>query len=209
MNGTPAPGRRWLEWLVWVAIAATVVLLGFRFLQRPASLPVIGTVAPFRLTNQFSQTVTPADLRGQVWIADVIFTRCPGPCREMSLRMAELQKDLPASLPVRFVSLTADPVIDTPAVLADYARTVGAASNRWIFLTGPKAEIYRLAIQDLKLTVMEQPDGPATRLEDLFLHSTTFVVVDRRGRLRGAFDLAQPGRIEDLKVAVRNLVEER
>ena len=80
-------------------------------------MPVLGQLPDFVLTNQLGQAVSLADLRGQVWVADVIFTRCPGPCAKMTRHYAELQTALPANQPIKLVSFTSDPEYDTPKVL--------------------------------------------------------------------------------------------
>ncbi len=96
-------------------------------------LPVIGQITGFTLTNQDNAAVSLADLRGKVWVADVVFTRCAGPCPRMTHQLAELQSALPANQPVRLVTLTSDPEYDTPPVLKKYAARFGADSNRWMF----------------------------------------------------------------------------
>lgn len=79
-------------------------------------LPVYGSVADFTLTNQDGAPVSLADLRGHVWVANVIFTRCPGPCLKMTRQMKELQQALAQDSQARLVSLTTDPDFDKPAV---------------------------------------------------------------------------------------------
>jgi protein SCO1/2 len=83
----------------------------------------------------------------------------------------------------RMVTLTADPEFDTPEVLKRYGKQYEANPERWWFLTGNRKEIYRLAIEDLKFTVLET-GTPGGKLEDLFIHSANFVIVDRHGNLR-------------------------
>lgn len=182
-----------VEWAVWggiVFVVLAIVAAYVRERQRaPATkLPVISQVADFTLTNQLDRPVRLADLRGQVWVADIIFTRCPGPCATMTRRMSELQAALPTNAPVKLVSLTTDPAHDTPRVLASYAGRFGADANRWQFLTGPKADLVKLAVNSLKLTVLDTEEAKRTSPNDLFIHSTIFVVVDKQGRLRAVFE---------------------
>lgn len=153
-----------------------------------APLPVIQQIRPFVLTNQFNHAVQLSDLKGTIWVANIIFTRCPGPCKQMSRRMAVLQKQWASHPSVRFLSLTTDPDWDTPAVLKRYADELGADSSRWFFLTGTKAAIRDFAVDGLKLTAKEVDADQRANPADLFIHSTISVVVDRRGRLRGAVE---------------------
>jgi len=106
----------------------------------------------------------------------------------MTRHFAELQAALPANEPVKLVSLTSDPEYDTPKVLKKYAERFGADSNRWWFLTGDKPQIHRLAVNDFKFVVVEKKPEERDIPDDLFLHSTWFVLVDRQGRVRGWTD---------------------
>lgn len=192
MNQPP----RAVQFLVWGGLAAIIAVIVIAFVRtellRPqpvfSPLPLISQVADFALTNQQSQPVKLADLQGQVWVADIIFTRCPGPCARMTRQMAEIQSSLPATSQARLISLTTDAEFDTPPVLQRYAEKFGARSQRWIFLTGDPRAVASLAIDSLKLTALEKPASERTSPEDLFIHSTIFVVVDKHARLRGVFE---------------------
>jgi len=190
------PSRK-IQWMVWGGLALIMAMISGAFLSekfalgwfsRSKPMPVLGQLPDFVLTNQTGQTVSLADLRGQVWVAAVIFTRCPGPCAKMTRHFAELQAALPANEPVKLVSLTSDPEYDTPKVLKKYAERFGADSNRWWFLTGDKPQIHRLAVNDFKFVVVEKKPEERDIPDDLFLHSTWFVLVDRQGRVRGWTD---------------------
>jgi len=188
---------------IWVGF---VLLFGFIclafamwFLQvahsrnRPQPLRVIGPVAPFTLTNQDGQTATLADLTNRVWVADIVFTRCAGPCPRMTGQMKSLQNLLPPGSGAKLVTLTTDPENDSPAVLKKYGERFGADFSRWTFLTGTKREIAALAGDSLKLSAM--PVKPEERRDDadLFIHTTIFVVVDKHAQLRGFFETGGDG----------------
>lgn len=158
-----------------------------------APLPVYGPVGNFTLTNQDGAAVSLGDLRGHVWVADLIFTRCPGPCLRMSRQMKELQQALPDASQARLLSLTTDPDFDHPPVLKAYAQRFGADPRRWMFLTGTKKQIANLAVDSLKLTAIEKATADRQSPEDLFVHSTLLVLVDRQARLRGFFETGGDG----------------
>jgi protein SCO1/2 len=187
----PAAAERPFRTL-WVGVVLLALILGLAAVVSQRSqqlpLPVISTVGNFTLTNQLGQAVTLDNLRGRVWLADIIFTRCPGPCPRMTRQMAELQAALPARSKARLVTLTTDPEFDTPAVLQKYAGHYQADPARWQFLTGTKLEIAGLAIDGLKLTTVDKPPETRTSADDLFIHSTIFVLVDKQGQLRASFD---------------------
>ena len=183
-----------VSWSVWIGVALTALLLTlamfllkFQRTSPPQILRVIGSVPAFTLTNQLGQAITRDTFKGRVWVGDIIFTRCAGPCPVMTRQMRELQDALPASSGARLVTLTTDADYDTPTVLAKEAKRVGANDERWNFLTGDKVTIANLAIDGLKLTAVATKPEERTSPADLFVHSTIFVVVDKQGQLRGAF----------------------
>ena len=162
-------------------------------------LPVIGSLPGFVLTNQNGSMFTRTNLSGRVWVVDIIFTRCPGPCSVMTRRMAELQSLIPADLPVGFLSLTTDPDFDSPPILAQYGQHFGANFSRWQFVTGTKKELGDLAAQGLKLVGKEKAEELRTAPNDLFIHSTVFALVDSQGRLRGVKETLPPPASEDVR----------
>ena len=202
---------------IWIGVGLLIVILSVSFVlsqlqprQRSAAkLPVLGQVADFALTNQAGQRVMLADLRGKAWVADIIFTRCAGPCPRMTKQMGALQAALPPTSSSKLVTLTTDPEFDTPEVLKKYPERLGLkATDRWMFLTGTKTQIAGLAIDSLKLTAIEKKPAERTDADDLFIHSTIFVVVDKQARLRAVFETdgegvewakVQPGIVAALK----------
>jgi protein SCO1 len=171
-------------------------LNAFNWEKTSKPLPVLGEVGDFSLTNQDGQTVTLKELRGHVWVADIIFTRCAGPCLKMSRQMKDLQEALPAQSQARLVSLTTDPAFDSPKVLKTYAGRFGADLGRWMFLTGTQEQIASLATNSLKLVAMEnkgEPGQPAPEPSNLFIHSTILVLVDKQAQLRAVFQTVGEG----------------
>ena len=191
---------------MWGAIGATIAAIAVAFIllrvrpgqpsdgvQGPGTIPTadllpLFPIADFTLTNQSGRPFGLADLRGHVWIAEVIFTRCGGPCPRMTQRMAELQAAIPADKPVRFVTLTTDPEFDTPTVLNSHSRRYKADPVRWQFLTGSKAQMAETIVRGLKLTAQGQEPAKMQNPIDLFIHSTILVIVDKQGRARAVVE---------------------
>lgn len=178
--------RRILLWGVLVAVLLAVAVWALRLRLTAPDLPVLGQVTPFSLTSHRGETVTLDDLAGTPWIADFIFTRCGLSCPLMSTRMAELDDErVPPQM--RLISISVDPQHDTPEVLAEYAAAF-SASERWSFLTGPEEEILELALEGFHLAVDPDPPEGMASPEEPIVHSTRFVLVDGRGRIRGYYD---------------------
>jgi protein SCO1/2 len=176
-----------------LCLAYALSLMELNRVRRLQALPVLGPVADFALTNQDGRTVTLADLSNHVWVADIIFSRCPGSCPVMTREMALLQAALPPASQARLVTLTTDPDFDTPAVLKRYGERFEADSNRWMFLTGAKLDLATLAANSLKLTAVPIKPEDQKNPADLFVHSTIFVIVDKHARLRGTFETEGDG----------------
>ena len=169
-----------------------------------AALPVLFELPPFSLVERSGRPFTREDLRGRVSVADFVFTRCAGVCPAMTGRMARLRAALPAD--VRLVSFTVDPDHDTPAVLRRYAEPLNAG-QQWLFVTGGRTELHRLATEGFKLAAMETPDDRAAE-EGPFLHSSKFALLDGQARVRGYYDSDDAAQLEALPLHARRLWEE-
>lgn len=168
-----------------LVLAAILALAGCaRHPARHPALPVLGEVPDFTLTDQTGAAFHGSSLRGHIWIADFIYTNCPGPCPLMSRRMKRIQQGTAGK--VRLISFSVDPVRDTPPVLSVYAKRFGADPGRWTFLTGD-------------VRTLEMLDRNAFKLGDLdaqLNHSTRFVLVDRGGRIRAYYGMGDEGMME-------------
>jgi protein SCO1 len=215
------PAVRRFPWTVGVGLLLLVLALSLALLlakaqahaSRSQALPVLASIADFSLTNQNDAPVSLGDLNGKVWVADIIFTRCPGPCLRMTRQMKELQDALPKDNPARLVSLTTDADFDTPEVLKTYALKNGADASRWMFLTGDKKQVNHLAVDSLKLSAVEKKPEERVTPDDLWVHSTIFVVIDKHAQLRAIFqtggeDVSWPEEKSKLLAAVKQLERE-
>jgi protein SCO1/2 len=138
------------------------------------------TIPGFALVDEGGRSFTDADLRGHATVLTFIFTRCPVPefCPLVTSRFKELQAALArgrsASRSARLVSVTIDPLFDTPAVLRDYARAVQADAKIWRFASGDPEEIQRLA---RAFSVYVEQNGA------LLDHTLATALVDADGRV--------------------------
>ena len=161
-------------------------------------LPVYGQVPEFHLISQTGAPFDRQALDGKIWVADFIFTNCTSSCPRMTSQMARMQPRLAEFPDVRLVSFSVDPQRDTPAVLADYARRYRAQPGFWYFLTGDQKILDAL---DRRAFMLGNVDGS---LE----HSTRFVLVDRKGKIRGYYGAAQDDPTMNLIVDIRRLERE-
>jgi protein SCO1 len=185
---------------LWLGVSLLFGLLGLVYLLSLAEIgravkhaPVFGRLADFTLTNQDGKITTLADLTNHVWVADIIFTRCAGPCPRMTAQMKSLQDSLPQNSNAKLVTLTTDPDNDTPSVMKKYGERFNADFNRWTFLTGTKNQIANLASGGLKLSAVPVKLDEQKNPVDLFIHTTIFVLVDKHAQLRGIFETGGEG----------------
>ena len=199
--------RAWNLFLLGFPLLIAAGLLALREIEvhrlTRHDFPSYGAVPAFQLTNQDNQPFGSANLSGKIWIADFIYTTCPGPCPMISSRMSEMQKPLEKT-DVHFVSFSVDPEKDTPAMLRGYATRLHAQPSRWDFLTGPKSAIYDLSMRGFKLAAAER-DGDNGEP----VHSTRLVLVDRRGQIRGYYDATEADAVTKLLADTNHLLKEQ
>ncbi len=149
-----------------------------------APFPVIGKPAPdFVLTDQNGQRISLGQFRGRLILLNFIYTHCTDVCPLTTAALARVQRELIRrgwwATDVVFLSITTDPVQDTPAVFREYARRYQADPGGWHFLTGdPKA----IAAVHRGYGIQVQPLGAG--LQD---HDVPTFVIDRAGTVLGAY----------------------
>jgi protein SCO1/2 len=181
-------------WRSIVSVAAALALASCG-----TKLPSLGAVPDFVLTDHTGASFDSASiLRGHVWVADFMFTNCPGPCPRMSSQMHQVQTAFEGE-PVKLVSLTVDPARDTPEVLAKYAQFYQASPGVWYFLTGPPETLNHLDRDVFKLGSV---DGS-------FDHSTRFILIDRQSQVRGFYLTSDADAISRLMADAKTLLKER
>jgi protein SCO1/2 len=140
-------------------------------------------VADFRLISQQGKTISQSDLNNSVYVANFFFANCQGICKKMTSQMTRVQEKFKDKSNFKIVSYTVDPARDSVEALEAYAQMYGADPKMWYFLTGPKKEIYDLAINSYMLPAQETNDGIVD-----FVHSEKFLLVDKDKHVRGIYD---------------------
>lgn len=141
-------------------------------------------VIPFNLTDRTGRTVTQADLAGKILIVNFVFTSCSLSCRAVNDRMTEIQQLVGSASDVQLVSLTVDPRTDTPTVLAKFADSLRADTNRWLFLTGDKAQLYPL----IETSFIPKSPELADLIPGGFTSTDRIMLVDPKGNVCASFN---------------------
>ncbi len=158
-----------------------IVALAFSVSCKQPELPRLSEVPAFTLTDQSGARFTSASLRGELFIADFIFTSCPSVCPMITAQMSNLQRRLPG---VRLVSFSVDPEVDTPDVLRAYGESHGADFDRWSFVTGSRDAMEELVVSGFRVRM-----GAREPLDEGYdiMHASHFILVDEELRIRGYY----------------------
>ena len=184
----------------WVYLSSLLIVIILIIVLQPKEeneLPIIGQIPSFDLIDQNGESFTLENVKGNVWLADFIFTTCAGPCPIMTERMSTVQHDLIDIDKLKFVSFTVNPDYDTPEVLKKYAKRYDADISTWSFVTGKYEQIQELIANGFKM-------GDE---EEIVFHSTRFALVDHEGNLRGYYSGTEPMDHENLTRDIHSLVK--
>jgi protein SCO1 len=177
---------------IWLCVAAVVLLpMGVFALVKWyetsfTRLPLMGgsghVIEDFTLLNHQGSTISSADWKNKIVVADFFFTHCPSVCPKMTRNMKTVQQANYNKPDLQFFSITVDPERDNVSRLNDYAKTLDIKGN-WQLLTGEKKKIYKLARNSFKIVATDGDGGP-----DDFIHSELLVLIDKEKRIRGYYN---------------------
>jgi protein SCO1/2 len=134
----------------------------------------------FLLRDQHGEAFRFHSSRGNVVAIQFLYTRCPMPevCPRLAATFARLQQRFKGQ-PVTLLSVTLDPIYDTPEVLSRYATFYRADASSWKFLSGTEEQIRRVAAS---FGIVYWPeDGAIT-------HTSNIGIVGRSGRLEAVVE---------------------
>ncbi|MFV8373728.1 SCO family protein [Flavobacterium sp. LB1P62] len=139
----------------------------------------IGPAPKFELVNQDNIKITNETYKGKVYVLEFFFTTCPSICPKMNLSMLAIENSFFGNPNFGIVSITIDPIHDTPAILKKHAKLLGVKSSNWNFLTGDKDYIFDIANKGFNLYV-----GENSKVSGGFEHSGLFALIDKNGFIR-------------------------
>lgn len=144
----------------------------------------IHQIPDFRLFNQEGEVITQKEYEGKIYVADFFFVSCPGICPILEKNMSKLQDRFKNDDEVLLLSHTVMPTKDSIPALKKYAEKNEIISGKWNLVTGDKKQIYDLA----RKAYFADEDFVKTQDEDAFIHTENFVLIDKKGRIRGVYN---------------------
>jgi protein SCO1/2 len=166
----------------------------------------VSYVRPFRFLTQDSTLFSEQDIKGKVYVASYFFTTCKGICPRMNNYLRTVYDELHTAPGFLIVSHTCDPETDSVSQLKRYADSLQVDTRKWIFLTGRKDSLYYAA--RISYTI-DDPANNLTSIEDDFLHTQFFALVDKNGDVKKIYDGLKESEVKELIADARKLLEEK
>ncbi len=164
-------------------------------------------VQAFSFTNQNGIPFTNADMKGKVCIVNYFFTSCKGICPRMNNNMKKIYEAFKDNPDVLIISHSCDPETDSAPRLKHYADSMKVDTKKWIFLTGRKDSLYKMARLSYGI---DDPKNAVVNIKDDFIHTQFFALVDKNGAVRGAvYDGLKEDEINQLKSDIKSLLKEK
>lgn len=198
--------KTWIYLIFFLALLGGFYVFLLNIIDTSKSrLPVLSNVKPFSFFRQDGETISEKGVEGKVYVAEYFFTTCQGICPKMNTNMKKVYDELKNEKEFMILSHTVDPNNDTVGRLKVYADSLGADVHNWWFLTGSKEQLYKAARESY---VIDDPKNNAANIEEDFLHTQFFALVDKNGRVRGVYDGLKSAEIKKLVTDAKGLLTE-
>jgi protein SCO1/2 len=190
----------------------TILLLGFYYFlfkgtdNWKVKMPILSYVQPFSFTNQDGDVVTDKNLFNKITVVEYFFTTCKGICPKLNTNMKQVYEIYKNEPDFQILSHTCNPGTDSVSVLKHYSDSLQVNTKKWIFLTGRKDRLYQMARGSY---LLDDPKNNVEKIEDQFIHTQFFALVDRQGKVRGKiYDGLKVLEVEQLKQDISKLLKE-
>jgi protein SCO1 len=168
------------------------------------SLDTLHTIDAFSFTDQEGEVVNNQTFEGKIYVASFFFTSCPGICPKLTANLGEVASAFSDNSNVLFISHSVTPEIDSVEVLKEFALQHGINSDQWHLVTGDQEEIYALA----RTSYFAEQEIGYQFSTDEFLHTEHFILVDRKGHIRGIYKGTLSLEVEKLIADIRILLNQ-
>ena len=203
--------RKQLWWYIGFFVILLAGFFYFTLRDQDFSKSPLAVINPdiqnFSFINQNSRTITEKDVEGKVYVAAFFFTTCKGICPKLNTHMKDIYAIYKNEPDFQIVSHTCNPGTDSVSVLKKYADSLGVNTKTWVFLTGRKDSLYQMARGSY---LLDDPKNNVEKIEDQFIHTQFFALIDRNGKVRGKiYDGLKTLEIEQLKQDIAKLLKDK
>jgi protein SCO1/2 len=170
-------------------------------------MPTLSYVKPFHFTNQDGERVSDSNLMQKITVVEYFFTTCKGICPKLNTNMKEIYLEFKDQPDFQILSHTCNPETDSVPVLKRYADSLQVDTKKWIFVTGRKDSLYQMARGSY---LLDDPKNNVEKIEDQFIHTQFFALVDRNGKIRGKiYDGLKTIEVQQLKRDIAKLLKDK
>lgn len=186
--------RRWKILLVSIALLLAAAPAAFVAFRPVTVIPRLSLAPGFSLVDQDEDRLTSDDVKGSLTLYGFTYGGCGPGCPDVAGTMAEIARRIPGAdlgIPVRLVTVSFDPVRDTPGRLAERAVRLGADPATWSFAVAADTVVTRAIVgSGFGVWYEREPDGA-------YRHDPVLVLVDGLGvrRVEYRTGLPDPGRV--------------
>ena len=166
----------------------------------------ISFVRPFSFSTQDGNPFTEKNVAGKVYVAEYFFTTCKGICPKMNNNMKLVYEEFKNENDFLILSHTCDPEIDSVVQMKKYSDSLGVNTNKWVFLTGRKDSLYNMA--RVSYTI-EDPTKNLKSIDDDFLHTQFWALVDKNGDVRKIYDGLKESEVRELITDAKKLLKDK
>jgi protein SCO1 len=198
---------------IFYIVFFSLLVVGFYFILTSLvpefgkrKIQTVSYVRPFAFINQDGKTITNKDVAGKVYVAEYFFTTCKGICPKMNNNMKLVYEKFKNENNFLILSHTCDPEQDSAAQLKKYSDSLGVNTSRWIFLTGRKDSLYTMA--RISYTI-DDPANNLRSIDDDFLHTQFWALVDKNGDVRKIYDGLKQNEINELISDIKKMLKEK
>lgn len=170
----------------------------------PVLKSAITPIADFGFENQKGDTVTLKNFSKHIFVANYVFTTCPGICKDMTRELRRVYKRFEKNDKVKILSHTSKPEEDSVPILLQYAKSLGVTNHqKWSFVTGNIEDLFSMALNEYQII------NPDEYVEgNTFVHTEKVALVDEEGFVRGYYDATNPKEIDLMMSHIELLLKE-
>ena len=193
--------------LFFIVLTAAFLYFVFRGTDNwRTKIPVVSYVKPFSFVNQDGAKVTERDLQGKVAVVEYFFTTCKGICPRMSSSLKKVYNEFKNEPDFMILAHTVEPENDSVARLKFYADSMHIDTKKWVLVTGRKDSLYNSARSSY---LLDDPKNNLEKIEDQFIHTQFFALVDKKGQVRGGvYDALKEDEMKKLSTDIKDLLKE-
>jgi len=195
----------WFPVSLLAVLIVVIVYFMLNSVNGKSGLPVLKAAPDFTLQDLDGHPVQASDNAGKVVLMEFMFTSCPDICPVTTYKMSQLQEKFKQNgifgSQVQFVTITFDPIRDTPEVLREYADRMEIDLGSWQVLRGQEQMTHEIAAR-YDVTVLNMGEGQ-------FVHNVTSLqLIDAEQRIRKVYEMGDGMNNEEILADITALLDE-